>query len=64
VKLRSGVRYLISDRKFRERTRDFVRKLETEQRRRLAAVLAADPIPPLEDVPIGTVVRFATEVRT
>jgi hypothetical protein len=52
-------RYLVSEARFRERTRCLVREFHEQERRRFAEILAADPLPPLEDVPIGAAIRFA-----
>lgn len=54
--------YLVSEAKFRERTKHLVRELNAKRRRRFLAILRADPMPPLEDIPIGKPIRFV-EVR-
>jgi hypothetical protein len=64
MRLHRRQQYKVRARDFDSLTRELVRRWEEERRRAFAVLLAADPIPPLEDVPIGAVVRFATEVRT
>lgn len=59
MRLHRRQQYKVRARDFDALTRELVREWEAEQRRRFAELLAADPMPPLEDVPIGETVRFS-----